>query len=293
MPALPGPLRHAALPVLWAILPLTVGPALAAALADTSRPVQVTASVGAWAIWAATLVATLVPRALGLTAIRIVGPAVLAAALWTAVDGVDATEATVAAASAAVVTAVVLWPGTADRFIDGSSYGEERRFPLRPPGQLLLGPIELAWVVAVAGVITGPLLLAAGSTVVGGIALVVGLPAAAVTVRALHTLSLRWLVFVPAGVVVHDPLVLRDPSLLLRRQVTAVRPAPADTAATDLTADALGLALEIDLSEPVTIAPSGRFGLPAELRDVTTILVAPTRPGAVIRTASERHLPTG
>jgi hypothetical protein len=293
MPALPGPLRHAALPVLWAILPLTVGPALAAALADTSRPVQVTASVGAWAIWAATLVATLVPRALGLTAIRIVGPAVLAAALWTAVDGVDATEATVAAASAAVVTAVVLWPGTADRFVDGSSYGEERRFPLRPPGQLLLGPIELAWVVAVAGVITGPLLLAAGSTVVGGIALVVGLPAAAVTVRALHTLSLRWLVFVPAGVVVHDPLVLRDPSLLLRRQVTAVRPAPADTAATDLTADALGLALEIDLSEPVTIAPSGRFGLPAELRDVTTILVAPTRPGAVIRTASERHLPTG
>ena len=178
MPALPGPLRHAALPVVWAILPLTVGPALAAALADTSRPVQVTASAGAWAIWAATLVATLVPRTLSLTAIRIVGPAVLAAALWTAIDGVDATEAAIAAASAAVVTAIVMWPGTADRFVDGSSYGEERRFPLRPPGQLLLGPIELAWVVAVAGVVTGPLLLAAGTTVGGAVALVVGVPAA-------------------------------------------------------------------------------------------------------------------
>lgn len=293
MPALPGPLRHAALPVVWAILPLTVGPALAAALADTSRPVQVTASAGAWAIWAATLVATLVPRTLSLTAIRIVGPAVLAAALWTAIDGVDATDAAIAAASAAVVTAIVMWPGTADRFVDGSSYGEERRFPLRPPGQLLLGPIELAWVVAVAGVVTGPLLLAAGTTVGGAVALVVGVPAAALTVRALHTLSLRWLVLVPAGVVVHDPLVLRDPSLLLRRQVGTVRPALADTTATDLTADALGLALEIELTEPVKIAPTGRFGLRGEVVEVTSVLVAPTRPGAVIRTASERRLRTG
>ncbi len=290
MPELPGPLRHAVLPVLWAVLPLTLGPALATALADTSRPVQLTASVGAWGVWAATLVATLVPRTLSLTAVRIVAPAAVAAAVWTAIDGVGTASVAVAAASSALAAAAALWPGTADRFVDGSSYGDERRFPLRPPGPLLLGPIELAWAATVAGVVTGPLLLAAGATVAGIAALVVGLPVAAVAARALHALSRRWLVLVPAGVVVHDLLVLRDPSLLLRRQVRSLGPAPADTTATDLTANALGLALEVRLTEPVEIAPAGRFGLPSELTAVTSVLVSPTRPGAVVRAAADRRL---
>jgi hypothetical protein len=188
---------------------------------------------------------------------------------------------------------MAMWPGTADRFVDGSSYGEERRFPLRPPGVLLLGPIEVAWVVAVAGIVTGPLLLAAEVTVGGVVALVVGLPAAALMLRALHQLSRRWLVLVPAGVVVHDLLALRDPSLVLTRQVRSIGPAPSDTTATDLTAGALGLALEIDLAEPLKIAPTGRFGLTDELRDVSAILVSPTRPGAVLRAAAERRLRVG
>ena len=56
---------------------------------------------------------------------------------------------------------------------------------------------------------------------------------------------------------------------------------------------ALGLALQIDLDEPLTIAPAGRFGLPGELVEVTSVLVAPTRPGAVLRAMAERRLAVG
>ncbi|MDP9070934.1 MAG: hypothetical protein M3N68_06575, partial [Actinomycetota bacterium] len=55
----------------WAVLPFTLGPTLAAALEGCRRPVQVVASVTLWAARAVVVAATLVPRPLGLTALRI------------------------------------------------------------------------------------------------------------------------------------------------------------------------------------------------------------------------------
>ena len=135
----------------------------------------------------------------------------------------------------------------------GSSYGDERRMPLRVPGPLLAGPLVLVWAVAVAGVAAGPLLLAARQWVAGAAAMAAGLPAAGVAVRSMHTLARRWLVFVPNGLVVHDPLVLVEPVLLRRADVRSLGPAPADTAALDLTRGALGLALEVRLVPPVSL----------------------------------------
>ncbi len=71
--------------MLWALLPVAAGPAFADALDDASRPVQLVASIGLWAGWAAVLAATLVPRAATLTAMRVAAPAPLAAAIATAV----------------------------------------------------------------------------------------------------------------------------------------------------------------------------------------------------------------
>ena len=77
-----------------------------------------------------------------------------------------------------VVPIAVLSAFTGAVFVNGSAYGDERRLPLRPPAALLLGPLELAWAVCVIGTVAGPLLLAAGSWIVGALALVVGWPAA-------------------------------------------------------------------------------------------------------------------
>jgi len=291
------PLERWAFPACWLLAPFVAGPAFAATLDPRSPAVRATASVGLWLVWGATLAAALVPRTVTLTAVRIVAPATLAAAGWAALVAPDPGGAdAVALAYAAVVTAVALSAGTGDAFANGSSYGDERRFPLRPPGALLAGPIEVAWTVVVVGVVTGPLLLAAHQWVVGAAALAGGWFLAAVAARVLHGLSRRWLVFTPAGVVVHDPMVVVEAVLVLRRHLASLRPAPAGTTARDLTMGAPGTALQIDLTEaiPITPRPTRRPGQPAppiESEDVSAVLVRPSRPGVVLSEAADRRLP--
>ena len=246
-----------AFPVAWVLLPFVAGPAFAASLDSRSPGVRSADSVALWLIWGVTLGAALIPRTVTLTTIRIVAPAGMVAAVWAAAANPDPGWAdAVALAFTAVVTAVALSPGTGDAFANGSSYGAERRFPLRAPGALLLGPIELAWAVAVAGAVTGPMLLAAQQWVArrrcsrswdGPWPGRGADPARAVAPLAgVH----------PAGVVVHDPMVVVEAMLVLRRHLATMRPAPADTRARDLTMGSPGVALEIDLTEPLPITPT-------------------------------------
>ena len=275
----------------WLALPLTAGPAVASALADASRPVEVVGSVLAWAAWAVVLVAVLVPRTTSLTLLRVGAPAALAVAGWAGVAA-GGLAAVAAVAWGVLTVAVALCGPVTDAFVDGSSYGPERRLALRTPGLLLLGPVALAWAAVVAGVAAGPLLLAARSWVVGVVALVVGGPLAFVGGRALHTLSRRWVVFVPAGLVVHDPLALAEPALFPRGVVRRVGPAEVGVDAADLTGRALGLALHVALAEPVRIAVA-RGRRPPELVTVAGVLVTPARPGTLLAEARSRRLPVG
>ena len=277
--------------VTWLVLPVVLGPALGDAFDEASRPVQLVASIGLWVGWAVVLVATLVPTTVSLTALRVAAPAAVVAALAATVANGATTAGVVGLVGALVTALAAFWPGTGEAFVAGSSYGNERRMPLRVPGPLLAGPLVVAWVVAVAGVAAGPLLLATEHWVAGTVALVAGLPAAGVALRSMHTLARRWLVFVPNGVVVHDPLALAEPVLLRRADVRSFGPAPADTAALDLTRGALGLALEVRLDPPVSLvlAAGGRPGV-SEATTAGALLVSPTRPGAVMAEASRRRL---
>ena len=273
----------------WLLLPLVSGPALGDALDGASRPVQVVASAGLWVGWAAVLVATLVPTTVSLTALRVVAPAAVVAAGAALVAGDTSTADAVGLAGALAACLAAFWPGTGQVFIDGSSYGDERRMPLRVPGPVLAGPLVVVWGVAAAGVSAGPLLLAARQWVGGAVALAVGLPAAWFAVRAMHRLTRRWVVFVPNGMVVHDPLALAEPVLLRRAAVRSFGPAPADTTALDLTRGALGLALEIDVTPPVDLlVRTGRDA--AEAAETGALVISPTRPGAVLDEARRRRM---
>lgn len=288
-----------AVPVTWGLLPFVAGPAFADALDPRSRPVQVVASVGLWLVWAAALGLSLVPRSTTLTAVRIIVPASIPAALWALVAAPTIGVAAVCGLALAVVaTGVALLPAVGDLFVNGSAYGDERRMPLRAPAGLLVGPIEIAWLVCVAGAVSGPLLLAAESWVLGGLLLVVGWPAAFVAGRALHGLAQRWIVFVPIGFVLHDQMAITDPMLMPRRMLHRVGPAPADTRATDLTLGSFGLALQADLTEPTPVTLIPRRTRPgqrptADTVEVQSVLFTPTRPGAVLREAAARRLPVG
>jgi hypothetical protein len=257
-----------ALRAAWAVLPFTVADMPAAA----------------WGAWTVVVVATLVPHPVSLTAVRIAAPAAVAWAAWT--------RSGAAVVVAVMVVGVAFAAETAVYFVNGTAYPNERRFPLRPPGFLLFGPLQVAWALAVGLPAAGAVLLAADRVVLGIVVLVVGLPIAAVLVRALHGLSRRWVVFVPAGLVLHDSAAVADPVLFQRPVVETLRLAPAGTDSLDLTKGALGPALELVLREkvPMVLAAPGRRGSVGEAGASARLLLSPTRPGAVLREAAARRL---
>ena len=267
---------------LWAVLPVALGPSLDDALAARSAPVGLVAEALLWSGWAIGLVAVLVPRTVSLTTVRILSPLALVTALGAAFAGGVTAGDLLGGATTAAIVVVAFTPQIGEAFVDGSSYGPERRLPLRPPAALLFGPVEFAAALVGIGAVVGPLLLAAHQWLPGTILCVVGPIAAVFAARALHGLSRRWLVLVPGGIVVHDPLTLGDPVLMPNESLASVAPAPADTDATDLTQRASGLAVEIRLSEPgefVLLRPGRNEG---EIVTTAAVLVTPSRPAELI-----------
>lgn len=284
----PSPAR-----ITWAVLPLAMGPALGRALDESTRAVALTGAALSWGTWVSVLVAVLIPRTFSLTALRIAAPAALAVANWSAVAGPRGAADLIAVAWSAVTVVAAFAPTTGDCFVNGSSYGDERRMPLRTPGSLLLGPIQLAWVAAVAAPIGAPLLMASHQWVAGAALALAGIPAAVVAIRALHGLSRRWVVFVPAGLVLHDLHAMVDPVLFPRTSIRRLGPAPVDgDDAYDLTARSPGLALELELVEATEIAPR-RPDRTIEVEQVQRVLFSPTRPGAVLSEAARRRFAVG
>ncbi|MGH9033271.1 MAG: hypothetical protein ACRDZV_14200, partial [Acidimicrobiia bacterium] len=177
---------------------------------------------------------------------------------------------------------------------NGIAYGDERRFPLKTPPVLLLGPLPLAPLLVGAGVATSPLLIAAERPVFGAITAVVGLPLAAVMARALHGLSRRWVVLVPAGLVLVDPLTLPDPVLFLRERIISLRavdpraPAPPGTVDLRLGGLADSLAMTLDREAEFLFTRRGlRGAAPAK---ATEVRFAAVRSGELLAIAAERRI---
>ena len=274
--------------VTWLTLPVTAGSVLADAMQHRSAPVQLTMAVIAWAAWAVVVLGLLVRRPIALTALRVVSPAAFALAIWAVVD---TDGGALLAALAGVPLILAFLPEIGSWLINGAAYGDERRYPLRAPGALLIGPLWVAWAALVGGVLAGPLMLASHRWFAGGLASAVGIPVAVICARALHPLTQRWAVLVPAGLVLKDHVTLLDPVFFKRTDVERLLPAPADTDALDLTARAPGLALELRLREaaPLVIkVPGERRG---QAGRSAFLLFTPTRPGALLADAGSRRIP--
>jgi hypothetical protein len=277
----------------WLTLPFTTGTVVTDAFAGRSTPVQYLARVLCWGAWGAVVLALLLRRPLALTLLRCVAPLALVAVLWaaTVAEGTSTAVAAVLAVLTAVPVLLAFLPEIGAWVVNGAAYGDEARFPLRAPGALLAGPLPLSWVVLVAGALTGPFLLAAEQWVPGGIALALGVPAVVVTGRALHSLSLRWVVLVPAGLVLKDHVTVLDAVLCERRDIEILHAAPVDTDALDLTARSPGIALEIRLEDkvPLTVLTNGK----AETGRSSRFMFTPTRPGALLADAARRRINVG
>lgn len=302
--------------VAWLVLALAAGGPLGRVLHGRSTAVVLVVAVSLWTGWAAASVALLVPRSTSLTAVRVLVPAGLAAVVAASLVAERTTGSSrigvldvLALVAATVATLAALAPWVAEGFVDGSAYGPERRSPLRTPA-VVLAAAGLTWVLVVLGASVGPLLLAARQWVAGGVALVVGAGLVVSGVRSLHQLARRWVVVVPAGLVLHDPLSMPEPQLFQRQGIRHLGPARAtdDPPATDpgvgdsgdgptarpvvedLTVGASGLALELVLTEPVEVlVRSGRNS--GTTRTVDRVMFTPLRPASVMAQARARRIP--
>ncbi|MFM7063493.1 MAG: hypothetical protein ACKO04_08385, partial [Actinomycetes bacterium] len=261
-----------------------------AAVRTQPKSVSLTVSALAWAVWVAGLPALLRALPATLTALRVVAPAPLVAGTVAAVVEPPNLLGWTGLVTAAVVLAAALAAEVGDYYVDGASYGDERRFTLRAPAAVQVA-VPFVWTLAVVPVVAGTVALAAQAWLPGGVLVALGAVTAVVGVRVLHRLSLRWLVVVPSWFTLVDALALTQPTLFAARQTTRVGPAHVGTTATDLTAGAPGLVLQIDTSPPTEVVHVVRRGATATPVPAAAVLVCPSRPGRVLAELESRGLP--
>jgi hypothetical protein len=275
----------------WVLVAVIGGSAVESAVADRSTAVAWTAAVGGWAFWAVAALGLAIAAAWSLTIVRVVVPLSLVATAAAGLGGAPAVDLVALGAPAILAVASVMTAEFGRHWVQASAYGDEERFPLRMPVGAGAAAI-LAWALWAPAVIAGPLLLAARSWVAGVAVCVVAVAGVVFLGPRWHRLSMRWFVLVPAGVVVHDPVVLADTFPLRTRQVASIGLATADTGAADLTGPASGYAVEIATTESVTtvfaFTPAEPNGRAIHLR---SFLIAPSRPGRALRAAQARGLP--
>lgn len=259
---------------------------LAAALVPGSLgagSATVPGSVLVWAAWGAVAVSTLLQHPLSLTTIRFLGPMLVAhSASRLVLDGWGWPAAALGLLAFSAGAAYSADYGALHA--QAAAYGHERRHLLRPPVAVIL-PLMLLWLVVAA--------LAAVATRSASLAVAlpagaVGLPLLAFALRRALVLARRWLVFVPAGVAIHDPLVLRDTFMVRSNDVRVLRRSPGDGEAFDATGTTWGVPLELVLAHPHDVSLSN-FGARVigtlDRLHVGALLVSPSRPDAALESA--------
>lgn len=281
----------------WLAVAVLGGRAVGAAVSDHDGSAPTVLTVAAWVGWAAGALALAIPATATLTAARVVVPGALAVAVASAIGGAELVAILMLAAPALLATVLVGSAEVGRTWAQASAYGDEQRFPLRPPLGYVLAA-TLAWIVWVVAVLVGAVAASDARWAVAVPALVVATLGLLVLPRRWHQLSRRWLVSVPAGLVVHDPVVLGETLMVSRRQLSAIVPVgPADRAghpAADLSGPSPGVGLAVTLTESVTALFSPRPGLPeGRAIHLSAFLVTPSRPGAVLHDAARRRFPVG
>lgn len=278
----------------WLAAAIFGGAAVGSALDDSSRAVQITGTVAAWTGWAVGAFALAIAGVATLTLARVVVPGSLVVTAATVAGGADADSAILLALPAVITTVFVASAEFGRVYIQASAYGDEQRFGLRPPIGYLAASV-VTWLPTVVGLVVAPLALAAGAWITALVAAFFAGAGLVLLPSRWHRLARRWFVIVPAGVVLHDPVLLNDTLMMPARTVTAIRldeQGAASQTAADLTGPTPGLAVEITLAEPTTAVLAATPKTPdGRAIHLSALVISPTRPGSVVRAARRRGYP--
>jgi hypothetical protein len=294
----------------WIVVAATIGKSVAESLDLRSDLANLLVPTACWIGWAIGLVAIGVPSVLSLTVLRFVGsllvpvaiaavvtterlrdqvsPAIVGAEQWSQlVDGSPRVWGALGVLGA-VLGLITTWSApVADLHVQRSAYGDEKRFLLRTPAGPALVQLMAAITVAVAGVV-GVTSAADRSWLVAIVSGAAAVALGALLVVSLQRMHRRWLVFVPAGLVLHDQVVLGETVMVNRNEINGVGPALASSTALDATGHAAGLAVQIDVRAPLRIVVAGASA--SEVVETTALLVRPARPGSFLDEAAKRRM---
>ena len=276
--------------LLWSIRILVgcmpfVGAGVGALLETRSTAIQIVGTVLAWLIWGLIVLASFISHPISLTVLRMGSPVVAGFLVFIATTYQGSTLQVINAAIGFAVLLISFSAEIGSIYVQASAYGDERRFLLRPP-VAFVAPVAISVVIVDFFIIATPMFFAAQIWLAGVISLI-GL-AACIKFMAprIHQLSRRWLVFVPAGFVVHDEIVLSINLMIKKQELVAIQLARDDTQAADLSALTWGVPLELSFNKTLDVsltAIGARHLKAVSAIHATSIIIAPSRPGAVLR----------
>jgi len=232
-----------------------------------------------WILWTVTAIATWILHPISLSAIRLSSPVVFIA-LIAQLPAEDFGILPVAVSTAALISLLLIYTSDFGMIqVQAGAYGNERRFLLRIPASLVL-PSFLTWAVLATLFVVADNLFGSDLWIGGFIASVLAAAAIWRFAPELHRLSLRWLVRVPAGWVIHDGVLLAENLLMRSHNVASLQLAPADTEAIDLSGITYGIPLEISLREmtDVCLTPLlSKVTKTVDVLHVKQLLVSPSQ----------------
>ncbi|GBL20914.1 hypothetical protein EMGBS4_09740 [Acidimicrobiaceae bacterium] len=261
-----------------------IGAGVGELLDDRSASVQITGTTVAWVVWGAVVIASFISHPITLTVLRIGTPVVAAFIVFIAVTQGSSGSQIIGAAVGIAILLLSFSAEIGGIYVQASAYGDEKRFALRPP-VVLIAPVLLSVLIADLSILGLPMLVAAKNWAVAIIALIGFFISVKYLLPRIHLLSRRWLVFVPAGIVVHDEIVLSINLMIRKQDLLQMQLARDNSAAADLSALTWGVPLELSFNKPldVSLTAIGAKHLKAvSAIHAQSVLIAASRPGSVL-----------
>lgn len=266
---------------------------IGSALDDNDAMTENVWTITAWLIWGGGIFLLLLPSVISLVVFRIISPATTVGALVLLLagdntSGSDMLLLAVGFAGALATALIAMTAEFANHNINATAYGNERRFLLRPPVAFVL-PTLLAWLLIIGPVAATIAFIAAERWVPAVLCGIPSLVLATSLPMRISRLATRWLVIVPAGLVIHDKIVLGETAMFKRFAVIDVALATSESESADASGITWGIPLQINLRDADTLVfaadkehPRGRA------IHTLSVLVAPSRPGQFMKTWNKR-----
>jgi len=279
--------------VAWVALAL-IPSGIAPTLASHGRSAQLVFTLGAWALWGLGTLAIFWLSPYSLSALRMVAPLVVVGLVGFVFSSMstyndvalsDVAWPLVGVAVAVLALACIYLPVFSLQHVQASAYGDEKRLLLRVPATQI-APIAASYVVMTSFVLATLFAFAGKVWWLAALCLLPTVLIFRVVPKRLHRFSRRWLVVVPAGVVVHDELLLAETFMVRTTAVAHVELSTTPGDALNLTGDIAGvrrqMVLVVQLREAEKLAVSPYLAKMLGTLDalhVQSYAVAPTLTG--------------